>query len=405
MTPTLNEAELIETLMNTIRDNIYFMDRSGRIILINRGGARWLGFDSPEDAVGKTDLDIFTSEHGRAAFEDGQRIMETGIPMLGKEEKETWSGGRETWVSTSKIPMRDRTGKMAGLFGISRDITDHKVSKIRAARLAEQNRRFAQQLNDELAMAGELQKTFFPSAYPSFTGNPNEEGGPIEFSHLFRAGSMVGGIFCSIRRISDHEAGVFLCDVSGHGVRAALGAAILYALEADVAQRHEDPGRFLTVLNRKLAPIFQREETSMSCTACYVVINVDDGSIRYAHAGHQAPLHIQQQTRRVVALSGARICAGPALAQDAGSVYESISCKLDPGDSVVLFADGITRVCGKGGEMFGLSRLCSAARTYMNLPLKELFEILLDEAGRFSLSGRLDDDACLAGFHFKARSA
>ena len=57
--------------------------------------------------IGKTDLDIFTNEHGRAAYEDEQRIMQTGEPLLGIEEKETWADGHETWVSTTKMPLKD----------------------------------------------------------------------------------------------------------------------------------------------------------------------------------------------------------------------------------------------------------------------------------------------------------
>jgi transcriptional regulator with PAS, ATPase and Fis domain len=62
MSETPEKPDLMQHLMDNIRGNIYFMDREGRIILINKEGAKWLGFDSPDEVVGKTDLDIFTDE-------------------------------------------------------------------------------------------------------------------------------------------------------------------------------------------------------------------------------------------------------------------------------------------------------------------------------------------------------
>lgn len=122
----MNDQRLMKHLMDNSLDNIYFMDRNGRITLINQAGAKWLGFNDPSELIGKTNLDIFTSEHGCNACEDEQRIMRTGVPMLGKEEKETWADGHETWVSTSKFPLRNDEGEIEGIFGISRDITEHK---------------------------------------------------------------------------------------------------------------------------------------------------------------------------------------------------------------------------------------------------------------------------------------
>jgi len=138
MAEGLTDTRLMKHLMESSKDNIYFMDRDGRIILINQAGAEWLGFNSPEELIGKTNLDIFTAEHGCDACEDEQRIMRTGVPILGKEEKETWADGHETWVSTSKFPLWDDDGEIVGTFGISRDITNHK----QAAALYKSEERF-----------------------------------------------------------------------------------------------------------------------------------------------------------------------------------------------------------------------------------------------------------------------
>src|SRR5207302_1392553 len=84
------------------------------------------GLRDPGAAVGKTDADFFTAEHAGQAYADEQEMVRTGRPVVGLEEKETWPDGHETWASTTKMPLRDKDGRIIGSFGISRDITERK---------------------------------------------------------------------------------------------------------------------------------------------------------------------------------------------------------------------------------------------------------------------------------------
>ena len=120
------ERSLLRALMDNIPDHIYFKDSASRFVRINKALADRFGLSNPVQAVGKMDFDFFTEEHARTAYEDEQGIVRTGQPLVGLEEKETWPDGRETWVSTTKMPLRDRAGQIIGTFGISRDITDRK---------------------------------------------------------------------------------------------------------------------------------------------------------------------------------------------------------------------------------------------------------------------------------------
>jgi PAS domain S-box-containing protein len=120
-----HERSLLRALMDNVPDNVYFKDRDSRFIAVSRAKARRHGLE-PADLVGKTDFDFFTEEHARQAYEDEQRIMRTGEPLIGHEEKETWPDGRVTWVYTTKVPLRDATGNITGMVGISRDITARK---------------------------------------------------------------------------------------------------------------------------------------------------------------------------------------------------------------------------------------------------------------------------------------
>jgi len=121
----VKEQNEMQIIMNYLPVKIYFKDLASRFIRISKSQTRLFGLGDPEQAIGKTDFDFFTTEHAQQAFEDEQAIIRTGQPLI-KEEKETWADHPDTWVSTIKMPMRDNEGNIIGTFGLSTDITDHK---------------------------------------------------------------------------------------------------------------------------------------------------------------------------------------------------------------------------------------------------------------------------------------
>jgi PAS domain S-box-containing protein len=103
---------------------VYFKDRLSRFLFVSAG---WLAAYAPgrtaQELAGKSDFDVFTYEHAYAALQDEKQIMGTGRPIDGKVERETFSGGGERWVLTTKMPLRDERGLIIGTFGISHDVT------------------------------------------------------------------------------------------------------------------------------------------------------------------------------------------------------------------------------------------------------------------------------------------
>ncbi|HEX3135249.1 MAG TPA: ATP-binding protein [Planctomycetota bacterium] len=122
------ERHRLLMLMEHSPDRIYFKDLQSRFVVISPSMARMFGYDRVEDVLGKSDFDIFTQEHAQPAFDDEQQIIRTGIPLIDKEEKETWPDGHITWASSTKVPFRDPQGNVIGTFGISRDITQRKLA-------------------------------------------------------------------------------------------------------------------------------------------------------------------------------------------------------------------------------------------------------------------------------------
>ncbi len=116
-------------LLRHIPDSIYFKDRDSRFLRISEAMAKKFGLPSADAAKGKTDADIFSEEHAKAARADEIRVMETCQPLVDRREKETWRDREDTWCQSTKMPFIDDDGKVIGTFGISRDITELKKSE------------------------------------------------------------------------------------------------------------------------------------------------------------------------------------------------------------------------------------------------------------------------------------
>ncbi len=125
--PTATDPDkLLSQLMDTLPDSIYFKDLKSRFILVNKATILKLNKKSASELIGKTDFDLFTHEHANEAFQDEQKIIRSGVPIIDKIEKETYPDGKVTWTSTTKLPLRDRKERVIGTFGVSRDITERK---------------------------------------------------------------------------------------------------------------------------------------------------------------------------------------------------------------------------------------------------------------------------------------
>ena len=120
------ERDLLRTLFDSLPDNLFIKDRQSRFLTSNLAHVRTLGATRPDEVTGKTDLDIFPAELANQYYGDEQALMESGQPLNREETVVNPRTGEKRWLQTTKIPLRDKNGKVVGVMGINRDITDRK---------------------------------------------------------------------------------------------------------------------------------------------------------------------------------------------------------------------------------------------------------------------------------------
>ncbi len=130
------KLDLLHTLIDSMPDWIYIKDNESKFILANKHKAKFHGFEDPEAMNGKSDFDYFPEEMARSFYDDEMLIMKSGVPAVNKEEKILDSSDNEVILSTTKIPVRDKSGNVVGIVGIGRDITRQKETENRLEHLS-----------------------------------------------------------------------------------------------------------------------------------------------------------------------------------------------------------------------------------------------------------------------------
>ena len=123
-----NFLNLLRTLIDNLPDAIYAKDAAGRKTMANPGDLRNLKCKTEAEVIGKSDFDFFPKDIAEKFHADDQKVMQ-GEPVINREEYFLNDEGEKRWLMTSKLPLRDQNGKIVGLVGISRDITERKQAQ------------------------------------------------------------------------------------------------------------------------------------------------------------------------------------------------------------------------------------------------------------------------------------
>jgi sigma-B regulation protein RsbU (phosphoserine phosphatase) len=391
--------QLLDALMDSVPDRIFFKDREGRFLCVSRALLAAHGLMDAAAMKGKTDFDFFAHVHALAARQDELEVLATGKPMVAKLERETLPDGRVTWVSTTKVPLRDNSGAIIGVCGISRDITTEHLCEMQlsesAANLAEKQA----QMEQELALAREVQMALLPQAYPIFRTEIDGTSA-LRFASRYLPAGGVGGDFFTVQQISDSKAGVLICDVMGHGVHTALITALLRVLADELRPFGDDPVQFLGELNSRLCHFLEALPSTTYVTGFYCVIDAGIGEISFANAGNPRPIHVSRLGAKLLGKSPNNCPFALGIAKD--SSYQAEKTQLERGDRLLLYTDGLTD-CGETGQVPIES--CDILNKIHSLAAEQQQQDFLDSVLAYarSFSGEssgFHDDVCLVSAHY-----
>ncbi|MBG7607520.1 MAG: SpoIIE family protein phosphatase [Verrucomicrobia bacterium] len=386
------ERHLLMNLIDHVPLQIYFKDLESKVVMSNRGMAEWLGFDSPKDLIGKHDSDLFANTHWEKAASDEQRIIETGESMTEQLECETWREGRETFVMTSKFPWRDKAGKIKGTFGVSSDVTSLVLAQRQATELAGELQQKNASYEEEVKLAREIQHALFTTKFPKVT---SENGNNLTFASRYLPISGLAGDFFEVIPLGCQKYGIFICDVMGHGVRAALVVSMLRGLLATQSTKGRQSQHFLEGVNRGLASILKQANVTMFATAFHGVVDLENLTLTYSCAGHPGPVVIEaNSSRQLCTERGER---GPALGLFPDASYSLQTMDLTETKRLLLFTDGVLEAENKDGEQFMENRLIQLASKDTTAPMSLWLDNIIETVLNFSDGHHFDDDVCLLG--------
>ena len=400
--PSVHPEEFFDFLLERMPDQVYFKDRHGRFLRASRAVADYMHVADPKELIGKSDFDFWSPETAKKCAADEQRIMETQEPLVGKVERLVHPDGSVTWDYSTKMPLLDSRGEVIGICGINKDFTAMK--EMQDALAEERNRLKATTaeleaknavLEADLQLAREVQEALLPRDYPTFPGFGVSGQNALSFAHYYLPAAAVGGDFFDIFPLSQTRAGVLVCDVMGHGLRAALITAIIRALLEELRPMMHQAGRFLESLNLRLRAVLERVEEPFVATAFYMIVDTASKQASYANAGHPGPFRICRKTVTVEPLSADRKQNGPALGIFDSASFPTSRVPFENGDCIVLFTDGIFEVYSAEGKEFGKEALISTFRRHANLHADQLFAEVLKDVLAFSSRQDFDDDVCL----------
>ncbi|HEX4308577.1 MAG TPA: GGDEF domain-containing protein [Acidobacteriaceae bacterium] len=131
------ELEMLRAVIASVPDLIYVKDEESRFLLANQGTADVMGAASGNELRGKSDFDYYPTELAAGFYQDEQRVIQSGVPLVSQDEHVRESDGRIRWLLTTKVPFRDSEGKAIGIIGIGRNITALKETESELKRARE----------------------------------------------------------------------------------------------------------------------------------------------------------------------------------------------------------------------------------------------------------------------------
>lgn len=302
--------------------------------------------------------------------------------------------GSPFWNRLSITPVQDASGAVTHFIGVQSDVSAEKHAKDALQRANELLESASRAMKRDLEAAADLQRALLPVELPKLAG--------MNFAYRFRPCSDVGGDSLNVLSLDDRHVALYILDVSGHGVAAALlsvtlthmlsvlpDRSFLYQAGTDETGRHciTPPAEVVSRLNRHF---LSNPGVLRFFTMIYGILDKETGAFRYAAAGHLGPIHLSRRSSLSIGETG-----GIPVGLLPSATYEEHSVTLASGDRLYLCTDGITEAENCVEEAFGIERLMQTLDAGGDLPLDDSLSAVMERVENWSAPAGATDDASL----------
>jgi len=346
-----------KNVLDNMLDWVRVIDKDSSAVFMNKAMLNYLNENS--DDIDYNEIFFNGGENGAVTFGD-----DAGVAALREGEVEY---GREISVGSKVFavissPLKNDRGETEFIIEVFRDVT--KLKNLQQT-ILEQNNKF----ENDLAMAKMLQRKLLPSASPNAR---------IIFTYLYKPCDMLGGDFVDIYNIGKDHLGVYIADVSGHGVSASI---LTVFLRSTISKRMTSPAEALNSLYREY--VKNNFEPEVYITIFYAIYDLKNNMLTYSNAGHNATPILYNKRRRDRQLY--LTTPGLPISNWAETTsYSENSIRVDPGDLLFLYTDGLAEVKNGDKEMFGQDRINEALRSVESGDLDAMLDEMLKKAYNYA---------------------
>ncbi len=298
---------------------------------------------------------------------------------------------RTTWGVTMYAPMIDRGEELGIIFvsageGTLREFTSADLEMLDGmavpAAITLQNSRMHEEslqrerINRDLELAAQIQQSFLPRDVLSVPG--------VEFLATYKAAYTVGGDFYDVFWVGPNQLGVFVGDIAGKGIAAAMLMARISGELRVAALAHVDPISVFTVMNRS---VIDRGRPEVFFTAIYFTLDVSTGEVWLATAGQPSPFLCHADGTFEIITDG----ASPAVGMLEDAQFSATRLFLEDGDSLVLYTDGVVEAAAPDGTLYGDERLSYCISNAGSRP-EDISNHILHSVGAHTSTAAANDD-------------
>jgi len=249
------------------------------------------------------------------------------------------------------------------------------------------------QLDEQVQIARTVQESLLPTTAVMNVG-------PLQIAGKVVTADRCGGDFWAVSQLDDHRYSICLGDVIGHGLPTALvAAAACSAFHYGTGFPEIETYDMMVRFNRT---VYQTTSGGHQITCALATINLADGDLELANAGHPFPLLFNRITKNIRSL----VAKGPRLGESMQSVFLPYRTKLEPGDVVLFYSDGVTEAEDASGQPYAAKRLRSSLAAHGHLPVDQLRDVILSDVVAHIGAARKDDMTLLVvAYHPEGPSA